>query len=277
MGTPKPRGQIFNKDLERGEADSRGNEGSLSGRGSRLWNGPPTSPAWAQMPSLNDLDPGHYFYGREDFLLSPSALSWVPMTDGSSGTDIHQDAVGGVMSLVTAASQDDYKAYRTPRKFFKFASGKEAAAEIKFKLTEATTNDSAIWFGMLDTVTTGGFQSGASGPLASYDGALVYKDQDSMSVNFEVSNAGSQSTLAAFATAGSGSWSRMAFYFDGVDKFSPYFSIDDGVTWTAGTPQTIRPSLTGMDEMYLVFGTKAGPGAAAETLQVDFVQWMQLR
>jgi hypothetical protein len=277
MATPKPRGQIFNKDLERGEADTRGNEGSLMGRGSRFWNGPP-SPPWAQMPSLNELDAGHYFFGREDFLLSPSALAWVPITDGSSGTDIHQDAVGGVMSLVTAAADNDYKAYRTPRKFFKFATGKEAAVEMRFKLTEATTDDSTWWLALTDTTTTGGMQSDTSGPPASYDGATIWKTPEAAhTVNFEVSNAGSQSTLSAFATGGSGSWSRAAFYYDGGTKFTPFFSIDDGVTWTTGTAQTISPSLTGMDEMYLLYGVKAGPGGAAETLEVDWVQFMQLR
>lgn len=276
MGTPKRRGQIFNTTLERGEEDTRGRKGSLIGEGSRLWNGPP-SPPWAEMPSLNDLDMGHYQLLQEDFLISPSALSWVSLNDGATGTDIHQDAVGGVMSLVTAASNNDYKVYRSVRKFFKFASGKEFAAEMRFKLTEATTNDSAWWLMVTDTTTTGGMQTGTSGPLASYDGATIWKDQDAMTVNFEVSNAGSQSTLAAFAGCGSGSWSRAAFYFDGVSKFTPYFSNDDGVSWTTGTPQVIRPSLTGMDEGYLLFGVKAGPGGAAETLEVDFVQAQQLR
>jgi len=54
-----------------------------------------------------------------------------------------------------------------------------------------------------------------------------------------------------------------------------YTVTSDGAAMVAGTAQNI--TLSGLEEMHLVFGVKAGPGGAAETLQVDYIKCMQLR
>jgi hypothetical protein len=158
-----------------------------------------------------------------------------------------------------------------------FAADKPLWFEARFKLAEATVNDSAWWFGLTDTLTTGGFQANALGPLASYDGALIWKDEDTLLIDFETSNAGTQATTTNMGTFVSDTWTRVGFYFNGaatISTITPYIDTGSGL-WVQGTSQLI--TLSGLEEMHLVFGVKAGPGGAAETLQVDYIRCRQTR
>ena len=206
-------------------------------------------------------------------------LAWTKFSDGGTGTPVFQDTAGGVFNVVTAASQDDYNGYNHPYEIFDLSlAGKKLWFEARFKLAEATTNDAAYWFGLTDTLTTGGFQAGASGPLADYDGALIWKDQDTMTLNFETSNGTTQNTTTAMATVVTNTWTRVGFYFDGTATTSvitPYYSVDGSSPLAAGTSQNL--TLASMTASKLVFGVKAGPGGAAETLQMDYIRCLQLR
>jgi hypothetical protein len=242
---------------------------------SKLWRGAPLIG--------NDRSLAFEFF--DDFLYPASATAsdvtaWTVATDGASGTDAFQDTRGGVVNLVTAAADNDYKAWSSVAENFLFSAGKELWLEARIKLAEATTNDSAWWFGLTDTLTTGGFQANAAGPLASYDGAMLWKDEDALSLNFETSNAGTQLTSAAMVAVTSDTWIRAGFHFDGTATTSvitPYYEVTGvaGAPMIAGTPQNI--TLAGLEEMHAVFGVKAGPGGAAETLQVDYFRIVQLR
>jgi hypothetical protein len=239
-----------------------------------LWDGAPSS-----------LDPNPYdFFEISDYFMNPASATasdlhaYTSNDDGTTGTNAFQDAAGGVYNVVTAAADNDYHAMSSVSESFLFASGKKAWCEARFKLAEANTNESAIWFGLTDTLTTGGFQANAAGPLASYDGALVWKDEATMTVDFETSNAGTQATTSAIATAVTNTWNRWGFYFDGTattSTITPYIAVNYSNTFTAGTAQNI--TLSGLAEMHMVFGVKAGPTGGAETLQVDYVKCVQLR
>jgi len=242
--------------------------------------GPDVNPIWENAPLA--YDPSYAYEIFDDFMdPTTSATSnrhiWTVLSDGATGTPVYQDAAGGIFNVVTAAADNDYSAYSSFHEPFKFAEGKKLWAEMRFKITEATTNESTWWFGLSDTLTTGGMQANAAGPLASYDGALIYKTPETaLTVNFETSNAGTQNTLSAFATSISNTWHRCGFYFDGAattSKLTPYFH--NGTSWAAGAAQDI--TLSGLEEMHIVYGVKAGPTAAAETLMIDFVKVVQLR
>lgn len=251
----------------------------LSHNGSIMTSGP-ASGLWAGCPSPFDPDPSKATFLFEDFQGGPAATTMFRFTavnDGGTGTNAYADAANGVFNLVTAAADNDYHAMASNAENWLFAAGKKLWFEARFKLAEATTNDSAWWFGLTDTLTTGGFQADAAGPLASYDGALIWKDEDTMTIDFETSNAGTQATTTAMATFVTDTWTRVGFYFDGAATTSvitPYYDVD-GTGLVAGTAQNI--TLSGLEEMHAVFGVKAGPGGAAETLQVDYFKLVQLR
>lgn len=227
-----------------------------------------------------DLPPVEFF---DDFMQPASATAsdytaWTANTDGSSGTDAFQDAANGIVNLVTAAADNDYKAWSLQHEAFKFQAGKPLWFEARFKLAEAATNDSAWWFGFTDTLTTGGLQANNAGPLASYDGALIWKDEDTLEIDFETSNAATQNTSANIATFVSDTWTRVGFYFDGkptISNVTPFVAIGEYAPWQQGPSQPI--TLSGLEEMHLVFGVKAGPGGNAETLQVDYIRVRTIR
>lgn len=244
-------------------------------------SGPTPPTVWKNAP-ITSQDPSTSFEIFDDFMHSATSatsdvLAWTAVNDGGTGTPVFTDAAGGIFNVVTAAADNDYAAYASPYENFLFASGKELWFEARFKVAEATTNESTWWFGLTDTTTTGGMQANAAGPLASYDGALIWKTPETaLTVNFETSNAATQATTSAFATIVDDTWSRVAFYFDGTattSTITPYFH--NGTSWTAGTAQDI--TLAGLAEMHAVFGIKAGPTAAAETLQMDYIKIVQLR
>ena len=214
-----------------------------------------------------------HFSFVDDFILPASStasdvMAWTAVNDGGTGTPAFQDAHGGIFNVVTAAADNDYSAYSSVAENWLFQSGKKLWFEAKFKISEATTSESTWWFGFSDTLTTGGMQANALGPLASYDGALIYKTPEtSLTVNFEVSNAGTQSTVADFGTSISNTVHKVALYYDGVTTITAHFY--NGTTWVS---TTLPVTLSGLEEMHIVFGVKAGPTAAAETLQIDYIK-----
>lgn len=231
-------------------------------------------------------DPIQAYEMFDDFMYpATSAISdvtaWTAVNDGTTGTPVFQDAAGGIFNVVTSAADNDYAAYKSLHQPFLFAAGKKLWFEARFKLSEATVLESSWWFGLSDTTTTGGFQANTGGPLASYDGALIWKTPEtSLNINFETSNAGTQATSADMAAYVSNTWTRVGFYFDGAPTTSvitPFYEVTGvaNAPWIKGTAQNI--TLSGLEEMNLIFGVKAGPTAAAETLQIDYIRCTQLR
>ena len=259
-----------------------GPNGELIVNGSRV-SGATQNALWRGAPSLND-DPARFHHVFDDFLHPASAtasdvMAWTALNDGTTGTPAFQDAAGGVFNVVTSAADNDYAAYSSVAENWLFAAGKELWFEARFRLSEANTNESTWWFGLSDTLTTGGMQANAGGPLASYDGALIWKTPETaMTVNFETSNAATQNTLSAAWTAVTNTWTKVGFYFDGTattSTITPYVDIGNGSGYVAGTAQNI--TLAGLEEMHVCFGCKAGPTGGAETLQIDYVRVLQLR
>lgn len=209
-----------------------------------------------------------FMYGQD--ATTSATITWGSVDDGGTGTNAFQDALGGIYNVVTAAADNDHHAMVSQQENFKFTAGKKLWLEARVKVTEGTLLESTWWVGLTDTTTTGGMQANAAGPLASYDGAMIWKTPETaLTLNFETSNAGTQATTSAFATTVADTWTKVAFYFDGVDTITPYAAVNGSETFVQGTGQLI--TLTGLEEMHLVFGIKAGPTGAAETLQIDYI------
>lgn len=245
--------------------------------------GVPECLLWGTAPWLQCLaDPSLGFAFFDDFLHPASATAsdvhaYTSNDDAGTGTNAFQDAAGGVYNVVTAAADNDYHAMSSVAENWKIASGKKLWFEARVKVAEATTSESTWWAGFTDTLTTGGMQANAAGPLASYDGVLIYKTPETaLTLNLEVSKTTTQAESAAFATSVSNTWTRVGFYYDGDVTVTPYYSVDGSSALAAGTAATFA-SIASMGEMHLVFGIKAGPTAAAETLQVDYIRALQLR
>ena len=125
--------------------------------------------------------------------------------------------------------------------------------------------------GLSNTVGADFLQDSEAGPAASYDGAVFFVDGGS-SWKFETYNAGTQVTNATLTDYTSAASIRLGFIFDPNDgttgKITPF------VNGVAGTTHSI--TLSGLEEMHVVFGAKNKTGAAA-VLAVDYFQIAKIR
>lgn len=231
------------------------------------------------LPSDLATRPDLYHVIFDDFNLQASATAsevntWTSLDDGATGTNAFQDTVGGWYNLVTAAANNDYHGIRTVSKTHNLLVSKRFWLDVRFKIAEATTNESAWWFGVTDTTTTGGFSTGTGGILSSFDGALIYKKSGAMAVSASTSKTTTQSTIASFATAVTNTVSRAQLYFDGGNPGYVTAHFYDGTNWNSTSP-ILMPQASAIG--YLLGSVKAGATAAAETLQLDYVLAVQDR
>lgn len=251
------------------------------------WNGTymvssPPSGLWADAPSPLDPDPYKAIVLFDDFLLgndpdTPLA-HWVEVDDSTTGTNIPGDIRGGSEKIVTAGVDNDYHALRSMSKCFNCVDAKELWFEARFRLVEAATSESAWWFGLTSSLTTGGFQADALGPLGTYDGILVSKDEDTMLIDVETSNASSQDTEANIATFVTNTWTRIGFHVSAAATTAivrAYYDVAAGSGALTAHGTTMNLTRSGLQEMHVVMGVKSK--GSAETLEVDYVKCVQLR
>jgi len=225
-------------------------------------------------------DPSKIITFFDDFFVAPTDenLFWHETDDGTTGTNAVTDGLGGLGTVVTAAADNDYHAIDSLNECFQLVSGKPLWFEARFVVTDGTALENTWWFGLTDTLTTGGMQANALGPLASYDGILIYKTPETAwTINMEASNAGVQLNSAAFATGVSGTYIKVAFYYDGVTTITPYYNVGGTALMTAGASVEVPTSVATMAAMHVVAGIKAGPSDAVEKLTIDYIKVWQVR
>lgn len=217
----------------------------------------------AQSLSKPGVRPIEYF---EDFVEADANSRFTDTNDGGTGTNVLLDGQGGWLSVVTAAADNDYHLMSSGTEFVRMQASKPFFFEAKIRLTEANTDDANWVIGLSDTLTTGFLANDGGGPAASYDGAVFFKVDGTMAIQFETSNAGTQVTNANVAAFSSGTEYTLGISFEPgngtTGNVIPY------VNGVAGTTHAI--TLSGLEEMHLIFGVKAG-GANAETLSVDYL------
>lgn len=189
-----------------------------------------------------------------------------------AGTVAAIDGVGGVLSIASGGTDNNEAYASSVTECFKFAASKPLFFEAKLNLTEAATDDANWIIGLSDVVDATALTDNGAGPPASYDGAVFFKVDGTMTIQFETSNAATQVTDANVGTFVSATDYKVGFFFDPGDgttgSITPYV---DGV---ADAAQAI--TLAGLAEMHVLMGVKSG-GANAETLLVDYVHVVGVR
>jgi hypothetical protein len=216
------------------------------------------------------VNPQTHFELFDDFF--HVADMWTLVNDGATGTNTLNDAAGGTYSLVTAGADNDYHYLASDAENFLFAANKPLWFEARVRLTEAATNASNIIVGLSDDVSATVLTDNGGGPPANWDGAAFFKVDGGSVWQCETSQETTQTTTTSAAAFTSGSWYRLGIHFDPMDGVNGrvYFLIDGVVV------ATHRTLLSGMEEMHVILGVKAG-GANAETLIVDYVRAIQVR
>lgn len=210
-------------------------------------------------------DKSSTFELHDDFF-KLDTVQWASVDDAGTGTNTLNGTNGGWMSVVTAGADNDHHTMTSTAKSFQFKTGKVLSLEAKVSLTEANTDQGSFVVGFMDTTTTGGLQTGTSGPLASFDGAIFYKIEGTQYIKFMVSNSTTQlvSTVTWAFTSGTEYTLRLEYGpNDGTTGWVQPF-----VNGVAGTRLTV--DISTMAAMYALFGVKAG-SSSAETLKIDYI------
>ena len=152
-----------------------------------------------------------------------------------------------------------------------FAENKKLWFECKINLSETST-DAANWIiGFMDAAGQNALVDNGGGPATTYDGAVFYKVDGTLTTFFGSSNDTTQAAATTMGTFESGVAVRLGFYYDGAATTGVITPYINGVAKTA---QNITNS--GLAEMELFFGVKAG-STNEEALEVDWIKCVQLR
>lgn len=202
------------------------------------------------------------FFNYDD---TASVGKWAETHDGTPATG-ESDAVNGVLSMATGATDNNETYIASIAECWKFQADKRLFFEARVKLTEANTDDANIIVGLSDTVGADSLLDDGAGPMASYDGAVFFKVDGGTVWQAETSNAGTQDTDTNAGAFTSASWHKLSIYYDYNDGTTAqvYFYVD-GVLGA-----TLDLTIAGLEEMHILLGAKAGD-ANAETLLVDYV------
>jgi hypothetical protein len=208
-----------------------------------------------------------------------STFDWTVVEDaGASAPDALADAADGWLNVGCDGDDNDEVYISSYAECWKFTTNKRVSFEARVKLTEASTDDANWIVGLSDTVAADSLVDDGAGPMASYDGAVFYKVDGTMSIYFEVSNAATQSTAVALATFTTAVVYKLGFdydYNDGVTaKVTPWVYNETTGVLTVGTAHDL--TISGLEEMHVLLGAKAG-GTNEEALLVDYVRVAQER
>ncbi len=208
---------------------------------------------------------------QDDFFWFDDEDDWVD-TVSDGGTIEVADGAGGILSIASTGNDNDESYVSLKTEAFIFGTTKRVYFQARIKLTEANTPDANFIIGLSDTVAANSLLDGGGGPMASYDGAVIFKLDGALQFQFETSNAGTQVTNATVVAFVSATWYTVGFLYDFGDgttgTVTPYI---DGVAYAAHDI-----TIAGLQEMHVIMGVKAG-GGNAETLLVDYVHVQQER
>tara|TARA_Y100000310_G_scaffold250194_1_gene256368 strand:- start:367 stop:1044 length:678 start_codon:yes stop_codon:yes gene_type:complete len=220
------------------------------------------------MIAMMDISKWHRF--EDDFYrLTVDADFWTLTEDaGKTGTDVINDEDGGWFKNFCDGDDND-ESYRISHgQSWKFQTDKLLYLETSIQLTEAATDDANWIVGLSDSAGANMLLDDGAGPAASYDGAVFFKVDGTLQVQFETSNAGTQVTTATGLTAFvSGTTYKLAFLYDYKDGTTA--SVTPFIDGVAGTAHSL--TISGLEEMNLFFGVKAG-GANEEAIEIDYIR-----
>lgn len=221
---------------------------------------------WRYFPVKELLqDPGIGSVLRDDFFATDNTNNYTLVTD-SGGTAVIADAEDGVLRITNNGTDNDESYLSSKAESWIFND-----RPIAFEAQVTATGDHNFILGLSDTVGANFLQDSEAGPAASYDGAVFFVDGGAY-WKFETSNAGTQVTNATFTGYTSAASIRLGFIYDPNDgttgKITPF------VNGVAGTTHDI--TISGLEEMHVVFGAK-NKTAAAAVLDVDYFQIAKVR
>lgn len=203
------------------------------------------------------------------------AERWTAVNDGTTGAMAVSDAAGGILSIASAAADNDYHYLVTDNEVIRPAAGKSIKCAAMVKLTEAATNAANIVFGLSSVVDATLVANDGGGLTQANPGILLTKVDGGTSWIGAWSDGTTKrtQTLGAFA---SGEWVEIGFHLKTSSANDGTAELQFFIGATDYPPQRVALSGGILTEMHGAVGVKAG-STSAETLLVDWAHFHQVR
>lgn len=222
------------------------------------------NPMWANCPLLQIVqDPGIAHVHFDDFHRYVAGDWVIATTETGAATEALADEAGGVLLITNGTADDDSDELQfgtvADMGAILLAPSKPMWFEARLKVSDAILTDMII--GIMETTAT---------PIGSgvVDGVYFLKDDGDANIDFHCEKNSNDTTADTGVDIVAANYNRYGIYFDGAGEVEFWI---DGVL--VGTSTTNVPD----DElMRFVFGLQNGE-AAAKTMSLDYVKWVQLR
>lgn len=211
----------------------------------------------------------HGFF--EDFDHLVSADRWTSVDGDSGASATVGDTRGGVLDLVTGATDNNEAYVHTTAELFKFVDNKPIVWGARLKYSEANTDDANVIVGMVEGAGADTLVDDGGGPPADYDGFVLFKEDGETDWMAEVSAGTTQKNKRTNSTAANTNFVWIEAEFNPITSTEAVFAFwVDGkqVEDTDGDKFTLRLDYSSTNEFAFVVGVKAG-GGNSETLNVD--------
>lgn len=217
----------------------------------------------------------------EDFLEDLDAAKITNTKDGTATTAVG-DAANGLVTLTTAATDNNENYLLSVNESFLIAADAPLIAECRVLIAQGNTDDLNFAFGFMNAVGANALQDNGAGPKATYSGAVFYMVDGDTLLNVSYNDAGTAKTRRLEAdlsltnedeTGASASYQTLRIEIR--PKTSAYCDVlffRDGSLVAKFTDQAYANA----EAMMVFVGIKAG-GANDETLVVDYLLAAQRR
>lgn len=225
----------------------------------------------------------------DDFTWYVTVHQWTALAADAGTSVTVADGRRGILALTTGATDNNEAAIRSTYEVFLGVAGKPMWCEFLAQYAEANTDDANVCFGFSDLIAANLLGDDGAGPVASMDGALIYKLDGQTAWRCFSANGATTTTNTTAITAG-GSTGGYYGNDDGYHTFrieiADYTSANMQVTFwydgyqlrdsTTNLFIVHTVSLTSWTEMEVGAYVKAG-GANSEVLNIDYIAAGQVR
>ena len=216
----------------------------------------------------------------DDFVWYISPHLWTALAaDASSAVAIDADGVGGVVTISTAATDNNEAALFTTNELFLFAAGKPLIGEARIKFSDVNTDDGNVAFGFADAAGANLLGDDGAGDAINSSGALIFKVKNETTWRAAVEINGTVKETASTTTAGGSAYQTLrivALPVDGTNLEVTYFC--DGEPLRDSNGKAIKHTIAYASATEMDFGVYAKTGHATDlVVSVDYVFAAQLR
>lgn len=203
-----------------------------------------------------------------------TAHMWASLAADSGASLSVGDARGGILSIVTGATDNNEAALATANECFLFGADRPMTFETLLQYTEPGTNEGNVAFGVADAIAANLITDNGAALAIPNSGAMIYKLDGGTVWRCGSKNNGVSNDTVSVQTAGGSAYQRLrieVIAIDGTNLEITYFL--DGAPLTDSNNKPIKHRLAYASATEMDFGvyTKTGATATTQTTLVDYI------